>query len=205
MNRMITSIIVVGALGAPGAAAATAATPSRPCGPAAGRTLAVGGSARVYAVGRRVYGCATGAGGRRFALGTTNLCIRSVQVQAVAVAGRLAAYGAESCGVDTGGSVVQVRRLTDGRTLFTHPAASSPEPESYTTVSAIATDRTGDVAWIAHTRSIVRHATSTTVFAAKGSTARQLDAGAAIVPGSLRLTGATVRWQNGSRRRSGQL
>ena len=121
------------------------------------------------------------------------------------MAGRLAAYGAESCGVDTGSTVVQVRRLTDGRTLFTHPATSAPGPESYTTVSAIAADRAGNVAWIAHTSSIVRHAVGTTVYAAEGSGIRRLDSGGAIVATSLRLTGTTVRWRNGSRSRSGPL
>ena len=120
------------------------------------------------------------------------------------MAGRLAAYGAESCGVDTGSTVVQVRRLTDGRTLFTHPATSAPGPESYTTVSAIAADRAGDVAWIARTSSIVapcrRH---DRLCRSSGSSIRRLDSGGAIVATSLRLTGTTVRWRNGSRSRSG--
>jgi hypothetical protein len=209
MSRLTASILVVGALGlagVAGAAGAAGTASSRPvCGPAAGRTLAGSRSARVYVVGRRVYGCAAGGGGRRFTLGTSNLCIQSVLVQAVAVAGRLAAFGAESCGVDTGSTVVQVERLTDGRKVFTHSAASAPGPESYTTVSAIVTDRAGDVAWVARTSSIVRHAASTTVSAAKGTTVRQLDAGAGIVPGSLRLTRTTVHWQNGSQKRSGPL
>lgn len=205
MSRIIASIVAFGALSACGAAAATTSAPAGPCGPTSARTLAASRSARVYAVGRVVYGCAAGGGGRRVALGMTNLCIRSVQVQAVTVSGRLAAFGAESCGVDTGSSVVQVRRLTDGRTLFTHPAANSAGPESYTNVTAIVADRTGDVAWVVHSSSIVRHAQSTAVFAAAGATVHRLDAGSAIDPGSLRLSGTTVRWQNGSRRRSGRL
>jgi len=73
MSRIIASIVVIGALSACGAAAASRTAQAPPCGPAAARTLAGGGSARVYVVGRLVYGCAAG-GGRRFALGTTNLC-----------------------------------------------------------------------------------------------------------------------------------
>lgn len=152
MSRIIASIVVIGALSACGAAVASRSAPAQPCGPAAARTLAGGGSARVYVVGRLVYGCAAGGGARRFALGTTNLCNRSLLVQAVTVAGRLAAFGTESCGVDTGASIVQVRRLTDGRTLFTHAATNVPGPESFTTVTAIAADRAGDVAWIARSR-----------------------------------------------------
>ncbi len=205
MSRIIALIVAVGAISACSAAAATTSTPAAPCGPTAARTLAASGSARVYAVGRLVYGCAAGGGGRRVALGTTNLCIRSVQVQAVTVAGRLAAFGAQTCGVDTGSSVVRVQRLTDGHTLFTHPAVSTAGPESYTTVTAIAADGTGDVAWVAHSSSIVRHAQSTAVYAAAGATVHRLDTGNAIEPGSLRLNGTTVRWQNGSRRRSGRL
>ncbi len=205
MSRVIASIVVIGALNACGAAAATRSAPAGPCGPTSARTLASSGSARVYVVGRLVYGCATGGGGRRFALGTTNLCNRSVLVQAVTVAGRLAAFGTESCGVDTGAGIVQVRRLTDGRTLFTHAATSAPGPESFTTVTAIAADRAGDVAWIARSHSIVRQAASTAVYAAAGGTVRRLDTGPAIVTDSLRLTGTTVSWQHGTQRRSGRL
>jgi len=85
-------VVVIGALSACGAAGATRTAQAPPCGPAATRTLASGGSARVYVVGRLVYGCAAG-GGRRFALGTTNLCNRSVRVQAMTVSGRLAGFG----------------------------------------------------------------------------------------------------------------
>lgn len=205
MSRIIASIVVIGALSACGAAAAGRSAPARPCGPASARTLAVSGSARVYAVGRLVSGCAAGGGGRHFALGTTNLCHGSVQVQAVTVAGRLAAFGTLSCGVDTGSGVVQVRRLTDGRTLFTHGAAGAPGPESFTTVTAIAADAAGDVAWIARASSIVRHTASTAVYAAAGATVRQLDAGTAILSDSLRLNGTTVSWQHGTQRRSGRL
>ena len=205
MSRVIASIVVLGALGACGAAAVATASSSAACGPAADHTLASSRSARVYTVGRQVYGCAADGGGRRFVLGNTTLCIHSVVVQAVAVAGRLAAFGAETCGVDTGSTVVRVRRLTDGRTLFAYSATRAPGPESYTTVSAIVTDQSGDVAWIARSSSIVRHAQSTAVYAAKGAVVRQLDAGAAIVPGSLRLSGTTVYWRSGSRRRSAPL
>lgn len=205
MSRLIAAIVVIAALAACGGAAASRSAPSTPCGPTSARTLAVGSQARVFAVRGMVYGCATDGAGRRFALGTTNLCVRSVRVQAVAVAGRLAAFGAQSCGVDTGSSVVQVRRLTDGRTLYTHPAASALGPESYTTVPTIVADGAGDVAWIAHGSSIVRRAASTTVYAARGSSVRRLDSGPAIAVASLRLTGTTVRWRNARQSRSGRL
>lgn len=107
--------------------------------------------------------------------------------------------------MDTGAGIVRVRRLTDGRTLFTHAATNAPGPESFTTVTAIAADRAGDVAWIAHVSSIVRHTVSTAVYAAGRGSVRQLDTGTAIVPGSLRLTGTTVSWQHGTQRRSGRI
>jgi len=83
MSRIIASIVVIGALSACGAAVASRPAPAPPCGPHPGRW---GVSPRLV-VGRLVYGCAAGGGGRRFALGTTNLCNRSVRVQTVTVAG----------------------------------------------------------------------------------------------------------------------
>ncbi len=120
------------------------------------------------------------------------------------VAGRLAAFGAQICGVDTGSRIARVQQLTDGHTLFTHPVVSTAGPESYTTGTAIAADGT-DVAWVAHSSSIVCHAQCTAVYAAAGATVHRLNIASAIVPGSLRLSGHDVRWQSASRRRSGRL
>lgn len=206
MGRLV--VLVLGALAACGASASGLTRASRPvpsaCGPASARTLAGGPSARVYVVAQTVYGCAAHSG-RRFRLGTTGFCNRAERVGPVAVAGRLAAVALTSCGVDTGSTTVQVRRLSDGAVLSAYPAAAAPGPESFTSVSAIVVDAAGAVAWIGRANSVVRHSSSTTVYAARAGAARQLDAGSAIVADSLRLTGTTVSWRHGGERRSAPL
>ncbi len=151
-----------------------------------------------------VYGCAAGRAGR-YLLGHAAVCIRSDRVGPVAVAGRMAAYAVTTCGVDTGSATVVVRRLSDGARLFSHAAADAAGPEGYVAVTTIVATSAGAVGWIARASTIVGHRTVTGVYARQGSGVSKLDSGNRIGVGSLRLSGSTLSWQDGSGRRSSRL
>jgi hypothetical protein len=121
------------------------------------------------------------------------------------VAGRIAAYAVTTCGVDTGSATVVVRRLSDGARLFVHAAADAAGPEGFVTVTTIVARPSGAVAWIARASTIVGHRNVTGVYARHGSGVTKLDSGNAIGLRSLRLSGSTISWQNGSGRRSARL
>jgi hypothetical protein len=126
-------------------------------------------------------------------------------VEAVAVAGPLVAAALRTCGVDTGTAEIEVVRVVDGHRLLAVPAIANPGPESYTQVPGLVLTPGGWAAWIATARSIVSHRTATQVRAGSAGRTRVLASGAQIATRSLRLSGRTVSWQDGSVRRSAQL
>jgi hypothetical protein len=213
MPRTALLLLTLGVLAACGSSSAsssvaasstTPATARAHCGPASAQTLARGSLARVFVQRGAVYACVTGS--RRWAsLGTTGSCVRASHVDAVAVAGRLVAAGATMCGVDVGTTSIEVMRVSDHHRLLTAPAISNPRPESYTHVTGLVLTPGGAVAWIASTSSIATHHAMTEVGAASAGSTRVLDSGAGIATGSLRLSGRTVSWKDGSARRSAQL
>ncbi len=175
-----------------------------PCGPASARTLATDAAARIYEQAGSVYGCSSA--GRTFRLGSSRACNTSSRIGPAALSGRMAAYGALRCGVDTGFSQVVVRRLTDGRVMHTAGATSGPiGPESFESVASLVVKADGGAAWIATARSIVRHGQAVEVHALDRLGARRLDSGGGIASGSLRLRGSTLTWIHYSRRRSATL
>jgi hypothetical protein len=179
--------------------------PTVACGPASAHTVAAGRLARVYSVGATVYGCSNPAG-KSYRLGQTKNCIRTSLVGPVKVAGKLAAYGLESCGVDTGSTQVVVRRLSDGEQLLSDPAITSALlPESYQSVASLVLRGDGAVAWIAAAQSIVRHSKGVEVHKAAKATRGLLDYGPAIDPRSLTLRGSTLTWKHGQLTRSARL
>lgn len=198
MARGLISLTAVCALAAWGSSAAASPLPSRAaeCGPAAAKTLAASSRARVYSQGGSVYGCIAGARRSR-RLGSAGLCIGTTRISPVAVVGELAAYGAESCGVDTGSTLVQLRRLSDGRTLFsTSATTASPGAESYQQVGSIVVRRSRALAWIVGTSSLATHRQVKQVLEREGSGSRVLATGAGIELGSLRLRGSQLSWRD---------
>jgi hypothetical protein len=194
-----------GGSGTTAATTSTSTASAASCGPAAATTLASNRSARIYNSGGWVYGCVR-ATGHRVKLGNARFCVRSQRAAPVALAGTLAAYGLETCGVDTGSSVVIVRQLTDGRTLRTLPATTGPQPpESYQQVGSIVVKRDGAVAWIGTSNSIIRHNEAVEVHRADSRGKAELDSGAAIQFGSLRLHASTLSWRHGSATKSSTL
>jgi hypothetical protein len=175
-----------------------------PCGPAAARTLASGSHARVYASGGSAFGCAAG-GAKSFRLGGTGSCINSDHVGPVVVAGVIAAFADEVCGVDTGSTEVVVRNLRTGKRVSVSDAATSPGPESFTSVDSLAARSDGAVAWIADASSIGNRKTSVEVRRVDARGRKLLDSGGAIGRGSLRLHRSRLTWKHGGQLRSSTL
>jgi hypothetical protein len=207
MARLLPLSAAVCALAACGSssAASSAGASAVHCGPAGAHTVAHSSQARVYAKGDALYGC-TGGGHRPLRLGSTGSCLGGTSVGPAAVAGKLAAYAARRCGVDTSTTQVVVMRLTDGHQLSSRKATSGTVgPESLQSVGSIVVTAGGKVAWIASTSSIATHRHSTQVIAASGGTVRVLDAGAGIVAGSLKLHRGTVSWTRDGARHTAAL
>jgi hypothetical protein len=207
--RSITLVALLAALAVAVAASAAARPPtSKPgvsCRRHPGHTLAQSDSARVYSRSGAVYGCAV-RHGAVYKLGSSSLCIGTSRAAPVALAGRLVAYGLETCGVDTGSTVVIVRRLTDGKRLHDDPATVLPNgPESYQTVHSLVLNARGDDAWISTASSLGSHATATEVHEHGTNGFGLLDSGTGIDPGSLRLKRSKLTWLHGGKRRSATL
>lgn len=188
----------------------TASTPAAPpgkvvCGPAARRTLVADRQARVFVSGRHVFGCARGSAAL-YDLGRATTCLGGALAGPFALSGVRVAFALKTCGVDTGRSAVRVRRLDTGKVVAQRPATTSAlGAEAYVTVSAIVLGRSGSYAWITEAASIVSHRRAIQVHAAGPGGARILDAGAAIRPRSLRLSGKVLRWRDGAQLRSAML
>jgi hypothetical protein len=193
---------VLAACGSSAAAPAPSATAHGGCPPAGARTLAATPGARVYSQDGFVYACAPRSG-RRYRLGVAAGCLQSARVGPAAAAGGIVAYAAQRCGVDTISAFVIVRRLSDGRQVFSRAAAPAAiGPEAAQSVGSIVVDRGGAAAWITVQRSIVSRRYRALVCAAVGSGVRVLDAGSAIRVRSLRLRGRRLTWRDGASLRS---
>jgi hypothetical protein len=166
--------------------------------------LAASHVARVYVVNRTVFGCSA-HGGTSYRLGQRTTCIGAERIDPVRVAGELAAYGDERCGVDTGTTSVVVRRLTNDKQLTSAPATSPPGPESYQTVTSLVLRLDGAVAWIATGHSLGARHSLVEVHKVEKHGASLLDSGPAIGTRSLRLHGSALRWRHGKQTRSGSL
>jgi hypothetical protein len=207
MARLLALTAAVCALAACGSssAASSGGSAALHCGPANRHTVAHSSQARVYVSGQALYGCAV-SGDHRFRLGSTGGCIGGTSVGPVAVAGRLVAYAARRCGVDTSTSQVVVKRLTDGHQLSSRDAARGPVgPESQESVGSIVVTAGGKVAWIASLDSIATHRQSIQVVAASGATVRVLDSSAGIAAGSLQLHRGTLSWTRDGARHTAAL
>jgi hypothetical protein len=163
--------------------------------------LAVDSRAAVYSASGAVYGCDVRTG-KRIRLGSATVCIATTRVDRAALAGEIAAYGSERCGVDTGGAAVIVRRLSDGKQLKSYPAITvGLLPESYQSVGSIVVKRDQATAWIATVHSIIGRGSQVAVYRNGGL----LDSGGGIAPGSLRLHGAKLSWRHGAMTRTATL
>jgi hypothetical protein len=189
--------IAIAAVALMASASSMAVSSSPVCGPANTKTLAASQTARVYSSGPWVYGCAA-ATGRSYRLGQRSTCIGAARVGPVVLAGTMAAYGSEQCGVDTGSAEVIVRRLSNGRTLTQLPATTiGVGAEFYESVTAVVVKRDGAVAWIGVNHSIISKRVAIEVHKDDRAGATLLDSGAGIHTTSLRRDGSRLTWKDG--------
>jgi hypothetical protein len=210
-RRLGTSAVLIGVLFAltamlvPGAAGAPSQGSTK-CDPHGSSTLAAGPKARVYAVDKTVYGCAYSTG-KAWRLGNSSSCEGSALIEAVHVAGVLAGYGAERCGIDFGTASVIVRRVTDGKPLVDEAATlAETGAESYQVVDSLVLKADGSVAWIGVGSSIISQGKrAIEVRRVERGNETLLDSGAAIHSESLRLRGSMLTWKHGRQTRSATL
>lgn len=161
--------------------------------------------AQVYALHMVVYGCDRSTR-RNTKLGGTTTCIASARVDQTALAETIVAYGIDYCGVDTGFTAVNVRRLSDGKRLGSYVAVGGPGlVESYQSIGSIVVNPEASVAWIASERSIIGRGYRIEVDRVQHGKRTMLDSGSGIVASSLRLRGSTLSWQHGSTTRTATL
>jgi hypothetical protein len=191
--------ILIGLLATVALSAVPASGSTSPCGPAHAHTLAASRVARIYVVHDTAFGCSV-HGSRSYTLGQRRTCLAGACVQKPSVAGELAAYGLESCGIDTCSAQVVVRRLSDGVTLHTFAEVSGRGVESFPSLGSMVLKRDGAVAWIGVGHSIGPPHGTNEVHRANAHGAPQLiDSGSSIAAGALRLHGSTLSWRHGSR------
>jgi hypothetical protein len=205
MKRVLGALVTSAATAAAVASAAPAASPAhRLCGDARGKTLAHSARARVYSLNGTAYGCAN-PNGRAFKLGSLRSCLAGSLAGPFAVAGRDAAYGLETCGIDSGTAVADVVNLSSGKILHSDPAASQGFVEGHQDVASIVVKSDGSDAWIGQATSIISTKRALEVFKDDKGGPKRLDSGLSIALRSLRLHRSRVTWTHGAATRSAAL
>jgi hypothetical protein len=208
LGALVAAIAVAGAVGCGSSAANGVARrgPGFPsCAPAGARIIRADPRAQLYALHTVVYGC-----DRRTRtstkLGDTTACVEAARIDQTALVQNIAAYGLDYCGVDTGFTTANVRRLSDGKRLGSYLAVAGPGlAESYQSIGSIVVNPDASVAWIASARSIIGRGPRIEVNRVERGKRTLLDSGPAIVASSLRLSRSTLSWQHGSTTRSATL
>jgi hypothetical protein len=192
-----------------GAGAGPASQAAR-CAPHGARTLAHNRSVRVYSLAGatpfspRTYACLlrTGATLRVRGQGAGRDSLSNF-----ALAEQVLGYADFSFGVDSGCTSITLLDVAHRRTLRTLAQVACSVDAGLIrlgTVTGLVVTPRGSAAWIASTGR--RGAQSFEVRAAQGSgPVQRLDQGPAIAPGSLRVVGSEVSWQDGTRRLTAKL
>ena len=189
--RRFAPVVLALALAAPASGAAAAS-----CAPAGAKVLETSGAARIYSAGTTLYGC---LGAQRTRLGALSGKPGSpaTRVQRYVLAGRFAGVDTVQMGVDTFSSTVSLRDLQTGATVATAPAATPlPGPESFVSVTQMALNRDGVLAWVGRSSGIGHPQAHYGLFLLDRHQLRSVAAGAVPLL-SLRLTSTTVTWQSG--------
>jgi hypothetical protein len=185
----VSSVATSGSAGRPGNSVGAV------CGPQSARTLARDAVARVYTSAGNVYGCAARTK-RSYRLGTTGASIAAARVEAIRVAGRTAAYGVRTSGVDTGHTTVNVRRLTTGALLAQRSATTTIGVEGSQSIDSLVLKADGAVAWIATAHSIGPPTFVREVQKLDGRGFAVLDSGPDVAAASLTLRGSALSWKH---------
>jgi hypothetical protein len=150
----------------------------------------------VYASGGNAYGCVVGREGR-LRLGAVGFSPGRAHIEAVRLAGPIAAYGLLTSGVDTGLATVNVRRLTTGKQLAHRPATTAIGVEGFQSVDSLVLKSDGAVAWIATATSIGAPKFVRQVQRLDGRGFRRLDSGPDVAASSLTLHRSRLSWKDG--------
>jgi hypothetical protein len=189
----------------PLALAASAGAAPASCVPAAAKPLRSSGAAHIYSQGTVLYGC---LGARRTRLGTLRGTVPfpATRIALYALSGGYAGIDTVQMGVDTFSSTVALVDLRTGATVATAPG-TTPErrAESFITVTSIAVNDTGTLAWIGRRSAIGVPQPTYEVHALNAARRRLLASSATIAATSLRLRGDTISWRDGGRARSATL
>jgi len=126
----------------------------------------------------------------------------------VALAGTIVAYADSAHGVDTGSTGIVVVNVAARRTLLTIPGVGMFIDGcviSFRDVTDLVVTDRGSVAWIVRKGTNCRTSTFEVRGARTSGVQTLLEDGPAIVPGSLRASGQTARWESGGHLRSASL
>jgi hypothetical protein len=186
-----------------GLAGPAAAGASASCAPAAARTLATSGSARLYVEQGALYGC---LGSRRTRLGAApgQRRLAATRIGLYALSPRYVGFDTVQMGVDNLDATVSIVDLATGAAVARVPA-TTPEDraESFIGVRALTIDRAGTLAWIGSRSGVGAFTPIYEVHTLDaGGDDRLLASGADIAPRSLALRGTQLRWRQGGRLRS---
>lgn len=207
MLRVVRLVVTIGLLTAvTGGGRAIAHRPAPACGPTSAHTIAGDHLARVFAKGGSAYGCAAG-GSRAYRLGTTGLgpAPGGARIEAVRVAGRLAAYGLRTMGVDTGYVTVNVRLLSTGALLTRRSATTRTGVEAFQSINSLVLKADDAVAWIATAHSIGQPTFVRQLLALDRQGLRVVDSGPSLGATSLALHGSAISWRHGTTIRTAAL
>jgi hypothetical protein len=193
--------VVLAPLALAGAAGGTQAS----CVPAAATTLRSAGAARIYSEGSVLYGC---LGARQTRLGPLRGTLPSPATRIVlyALSSGYAGVDTLDMGTDTASSTVSLVSLRTGATIAAAPA-TTPElrAESFATVTSMAVNATGTLAWIGERGAIGVTTPTFEVHALNAARSRLLASSATIAPKSIGLRGRKLSWRDGGHTRSATL
>jgi hypothetical protein len=189
--RRIAPVALAAAIIAAPASAATAG-----CAPAGAKVLASSGAARLYSSANALYGC---VGKRRSLLGslTGTHAAPATRVARYLLAGDYAGIDTVQMGVDNLAATLTLVDLQTGATLAHSPATTGPpEAESFSTVTALAVNSNGILAWIGK-RSAVGHPTAEYELFIATRTHTSANASATVPLTHLQLTNKTLSYTLG--------
>jgi hypothetical protein len=182
------------------------------CDPPHAQTIAKDRYVRVYSLG----GKASRQGGTYACLlrrGSTVALARPRQfrpdsIDHIVLAGTIVAYTDSTHGVDTGSTGIVIVNVASRRTLLTIPGVGGFVDAcviSFRDVTDLVVTYRGSVAWIVRKGAHCTTATFEVHSARTSGAPALLEEGPAIVPGSLRVSGQTVSWENSGQRKSAGL
>jgi hypothetical protein len=171
------------------------------CSTSGSRTLAATDSSRVFTKRGRVYGCLFSVGRPFFLDQDVRACDDACSgVRRVSVSGRFVAWERRFGSRSATGAAVMRTDLRARRSALLWTSGEVDESNNWM-VDALASTRSGDVAWIA-SRFHLGEAPAYTVRASVGGDDRELASGTDIDPSSLAVGGRFVYWMAGQETRS---